>query len=71
VIGMTVKLALRAPLDFKPSTHIDLENGRPMELEPIIGSIVDRAKIYHVNIPRLEMIYTLLKINQNEFITIS
>lgn len=41
--------------DFKASLLIDLENRRPMELIPIIGNVVDRAKKSGVQVPRLEM----------------
>lgn len=50
--------------DFKPSILLDLENGRPMELEPIIGNIVAKARLTNTDTPRLDLILAALKINQ-------
>lgn len=50
--------------DFKPSILLDLENGRPMELEPIIGNIVGKARQYGVDTPRLDLILAALKPSQ-------
>ncbi|KIS71855.1 uncharacterized protein UMAG_00283 [Mycosarcoma maydis] len=49
---------------FKPSILLDLENGRPMELEPIIGNVVARAREHDVDTPRLDLILAALKPNQ-------
>ncbi|TKY90514.1 hypothetical protein EX895_000512 [Sporisorium graminicola] len=49
---------------FKPSILLDLENGRPMELEPIIGNIVSKARLHGVDTPRLDLILAALKPNQ-------
>lgn len=45
---------------FKPSILLDLENGRPMELQPIVGSIVARAREHNVDTPRLDMLLAAL-----------
>ncbi|SJX60321.1 uncharacterized protein SRS1_11635 [Sporisorium reilianum f. sp. reilianum] len=50
--------------DFKPSILLDLENGRPMELEPIIGNVVRKARLHGVDTPRLDLILAALKPNQ-------
>ncbi|KAK4706144.1 hypothetical protein P7C70_g45, partial [Phenoliferia sp. Uapishka_3] len=50
--------------DFKPSMLLDIEAGRPSELEPIIGSLLDRARVKGVETPRLDLIYATLKVNQ-------
>ncbi|SNX81595.1 uncharacterized protein MEPE_00300 [Melanopsichium pennsylvanicum] len=47
--------------DFKPSILLDLENGRPMELEPIIGNVVRKAREKGVDTPRLDLILAALK----------
>ncbi|GAA5911821.1 hypothetical protein JCM8208_002447 [Rhodotorula glutinis] len=50
---------------FKPSMLLDIEGGRPCELEPIIGSVLDRARARGVPTPRLDMAYATLKIHQD------
>lgn len=50
--------------DFKPSILLDLENGRPMELEVIIGNVVRKARENGVDTPRLDLILAALKVNQ-------
>jgi 2-dehydropantoate 2-reductase len=37
---------------FKPSMLVDLESGRPMEVEGIVGGIVRQAKEVGVVVPR-------------------
>ena len=49
---------------FKPSILLDLEAGRPMELESILGSLIERARVKGVETPRLDTTYAALKINQ-------
>ncbi|GAA5896582.1 hypothetical protein JCM5296_004182 [Sporobolomyces johnsonii] len=49
---------------FKPSMLLDVEAGRPCELEPIIGSLLDRARAKGVATPRLDMAYSALKVHQ-------
>ncbi|EPQ32189.1 uncharacterized protein PFL1_00386 [Pseudozyma flocculosa PF-1] len=55
--------------DFKPSILLDLENGRPMELYPIIGAVVEKARLHNVDTPRLDMILAALWPSQVEAIT--
>lgn len=43
------------PPPFKPSMLIDLEMGRPMELEPIVGAVLDRARSKAIETPRLDL----------------
>jgi 2-dehydropantoate 2-reductase len=47
--------------DYRPSSLIDFEEGREVELEEIWGEPVRRAKSVGVPVPRLEMLYWLLK----------
>lgn len=49
------------PDDFKPSILVDLERGRPMELDPIFGNIVARARRTGVPTPHLDTILTAVK----------
>ncbi|ETW84106.1 hypothetical protein HETIRDRAFT_150945 [Heterobasidion irregulare TC 32-1] len=53
-----------SPSRFKPSMLVDLEAGRPMEVEPIVGSVVKIARKHAVATPRLDMIYAQLMILQ-------
>ncbi|KAL8277051.1 hypothetical protein RQP46_010585 [Phenoliferia psychrophenolica] len=55
----------RATKEFKPSMLLDVEAGRPSELEPIIGSLLDRARAKGVETPRLDLVYATLKVNQD------
>jgi 2-dehydropantoate 2-reductase len=45
---------------FKPSTLLDWEAGKPIELEAIWGEPVRRARVAGFEMPRTEMIYALL-----------
>jgi 2-dehydropantoate 2-reductase len=46
---------------YKPSTLLDWEGGRPLEIEPIWGEPLRRAATVGAAMPRTEMIYALLK----------
>jgi 2-dehydropantoate 2-reductase len=46
---------------YQPSSLIDFREGRPIELEEIWGEPVRRAKSVGVPVPRLEMLYWLIK----------
>ncbi len=46
---------------YRPSSLIDYEEGREVELEEIWGEPVRRAKTQGVPVPRLEMLYWLIK----------
>lgn len=54
--------------EFKPSILIDLELQRPMELEPIFGNIIRRARRLGIDTPRLDLIVTSIKPAQLEFV---
>lgn len=49
--------SLESTIKFKPSMLLDVENGRPSELEPIVGSLLDRARAKGVATPRLDTVY--------------
>lgn len=49
---------------FKPSILVDLEAGRPMELQAIFGKCVQLARRNGVDTPRLDMIIAALAPNQ-------
>jgi 2-dehydropantoate 2-reductase len=46
---------------YRPSSLIDFEEGREVELEEIWGEPVRRAKAVGVSVARLEMLYWLIK----------
>lgn len=56
------------PGDFKPSILVDLERQRPMELDPIFGHLLKRAREANVDTPRLDLIAAALKPSQLQFI---
>jgi 2-dehydropantoate 2-reductase len=47
--------------DYRPSSLIDFEEGRDVEIEEIWGEPVRRAKSLGVPVPRMEMLYWLIK----------
>ncbi len=47
--------------NYKPSTLLDFEAGKPLEIEPIWGEPLRRARAAGASVPRMEMIYALLK----------
>ena len=49
------------PPQYKPSMLVDLENGKPLELEAIIGVITRLGKAYKVPTPISNYIYACLK----------
>jgi len=53
---------------FRPSMLVDIEKGRPMELEVVVGYVIKTAKELQVDVPRLELIYGLLSVVQNRII---
>jgi len=46
---------------YKPSTLLDWEVGRPLEIEAIWGEPLRRATVAGAQMPRLEIVYALLK----------
>ncbi|CAH0036339.1 unnamed protein product [Clonostachys solani] len=59
-------MAYRLPndCDYKPSMLVDLEEGRPMELEVILGNPLKIAREVGVEAPNLDMVYRLLQVQQ-------
>ncbi|KAF9011907.1 ketopantoate reductase PanE/ApbA-domain-containing protein [Cyathus striatus] len=51
-----------------PSMLFDLQKGQPIEVEVVVGEVVRMAKEYNVDIPRVETLYSLLLIIQNQII---
>lgn len=49
-----------------PSMLLDAQNGLPIEVEVILGEVVRLAKEVGVDVPRIETLYALLAIIQNQ-----
>lgn len=54
--------------DVKTSMLQDVEAGRPLELEPIVGAVVELARDAGVAIPRTETVYALVKTLERELV---
>jgi len=52
----------------RASTLVDVENGRPTEVEVIIGELVRMGRQRGVTMPRIETLYALLLIIQNQLL---
>jgi 2-dehydropantoate 2-reductase len=68
------KLGVRFPIDVdariagaadvgehKPSTLVDLERGRPMEIEPLLGAVVEMGKLVGLATPTCEVVLALVR----------
>jgi 2-dehydropantoate 2-reductase len=68
------KLGVKLPLDVdariagaaevgahKPSTLVDLERGRPMEIDALLGAVVEMAHLTSVPTPRCESVLALVR----------
>jgi 2-dehydropantoate 2-reductase len=67
-LDRTRKLHQNPDQTFRPSMLIDVEKSRPMELEVVLGNVIERAKELQVDVPRLELIYGLLTVAQTQII---
>ena len=57
----------RALPGYKTSMAVDYENGRPMEIEAILGNVVRSGRRNGVALPVLETIYALAQMVENKF----
>ncbi|KAL4959578.1 ketopantoate reductase family protein [Aspergillus stella-maris] len=64
--GVVDWTAYRLPDDcaYKPSMLLDLENGRPMELDVILGNALVKAKELNVDTPVMEVVLKLLRLEE-------
>ncbi len=46
---------------YHSSMQVDYENGKPLEVESIIGEAVRRAEAAGIQVPNMRMLYTLVK----------
>ena len=53
---------------FRPSMLADLDYGRPMEVEAIVGGVLRRARAKGVPTPKLDLIYAGLSVIQSNLI---
>ncbi len=61
-ISIEERIAMAARLaDVKTSMLQDVEAGRPLELEPIVGAVIEVADHFQVKIPTIRTIYALTK----------
>ncbi|MDP9016846.1 MAG: 2-dehydropantoate 2-reductase, partial [Candidatus Eremiobacteraeota bacterium] len=54
--------------DVKTSMLQDVEAGRPLELEPIVGAVVELSEQFAIRAPALHMIYTLTKALETSYL---
>ena len=72
--GVAEKLGVQLPLDVdariagaaevgshKPSTLVDLEKGRPMEIDALLGAVVEMAHLTSVPTPTCESVLALVR----------
>ncbi|RDB23726.1 hypothetical protein Hypma_009443 [Hypsizygus marmoreus] len=68
VIENTRKLHIVPESTHKPSMLLDVEKGQPIEVEVIIGEAVRMARARGIEMPRVEMLYALLLVVQNQIL---
>ncbi len=62
-VDVDARIAYAARLnDVKTSMLQDYERGRPLELDPILGAVIELARRYGVAVPRLKSAYDELRI---------
>ncbi|THH20466.1 hypothetical protein EW146_g917 [Bondarzewia mesenterica] len=52
----------------RPSMLVDIEKGRPIEVEVVLGEVVRMARERGIDIPRIEMLYAMLLVVQNQLL---
>ncbi|KZT64128.1 hypothetical protein DAEQUDRAFT_747583 [Daedalea quercina L-15889] len=67
----TARLHANPNATHRASTLVDVENGRPTEVEVIIGELVRMGRARSVVMPRVETLYALLLIMQNQLLRAS
>ncbi|PPR00951.1 hypothetical protein CVT24_000258 [Panaeolus cyanescens] len=68
ILEGTKALHLRADSTHVPSMLLDLQKGLPIEVEVIVGEVVRMAKEVNVEVPRVETLYGLLLVVQNQIL---
>ncbi|KAI0737284.1 6-phosphogluconate dehydrogenase C-terminal domain-like protein [Daedaleopsis nitida] len=67
-IANTARLHARPDSTHLPSMLVDIEAGRPMEIEHVVGEVVRMGRRAGVSLPRMETLYALLLVVQNQFL---
>ncbi|PCH37514.1 hypothetical protein WOLCODRAFT_140904 [Wolfiporia cocos MD-104 SS10] len=67
-ITNTSRIHERPEAKHRASTLVDVENGRPTEVEVILGELVRMGRKHGVPMPRIETFYALLLIIQNQLL---
>ncbi|KAF8895909.1 ketopantoate reductase PanE/ApbA-domain-containing protein [Gymnopilus junonius] len=67
-IENTRKLHVKADSTHVPSMLLDARKGQPIEVEVILGEVVRMAKEHNVDVPRVETLYALLLVVQNQIL---
>ncbi|KAH7920191.1 6-phosphogluconate dehydrogenase C-terminal domain-like protein [Leucogyrophana mollusca] len=67
-IASTAKLHQDPDHKFLPSMLLDAQKGLPIEVEVIFGEVVRMAKERNVEVPRIETLYALLTVVQNQIL---
>ncbi|OAX43739.1 6-phosphogluconate dehydrogenase C-terminal domain-like protein [Rhizopogon vinicolor AM-OR11-026] len=67
-ISSTAELHRDPAMQTLPSMLLDAKNGLPIEVEVIVGEVIRMAKETGVDVPRIETLYALLVIIQNQIL---
>ncbi|KAI0324211.1 6-phosphogluconate dehydrogenase C-terminal domain-like protein [Cubamyces sp. BRFM 1775] len=67
-LANTARLHARPDSVHVPSMLVDVQQGRPMEVEHVVGEVVRMGRRAGVNLPRMETLYALLLVMQNQFL---
>ncbi|TFK29441.1 6-phosphogluconate dehydrogenase C-terminal domain-like protein [Coprinopsis marcescibilis] len=68
IIENTAEIHKKPDSSHKPSMLLDVERGQPLEVEVILGEVVRLARDVGVSVPRVEMLYALLLVVQNQIL---
>ncbi|KAF8960909.1 6-phosphogluconate dehydrogenase [Flammula alnicola] len=68
VVEGTRAIHAKADSTHVPSMLLDAQKGQPIEVEVILGEVVRMAKAHNVAIPRIETLYALLLVVQNQIL---
>ncbi|KAI0922950.1 hypothetical protein AcV5_009808, partial [Taiwanofungus camphoratus] len=67
-LANTARLHSRPDATHRASTLVDVEKGRPTEVEVILGELVRMGRERRVDMPRVETLYALMLIIQNQLL---
>ncbi|EAU83963.1 hypothetical protein CC1G_09845 [Coprinopsis cinerea okayama7 len=70
ILESTINIHVQADSSHKPSMMLDMENGLPLEVEVILGEVVRIAAEVGVSVPRVELLYALLLVVQNQILRV-